>query len=78
MAPASAAIDHHESTKPDPIVVFLARCEARALLVANGLMTLIEAVDGLQAAAERTSLVDELGQDAVQGMMGAAFARWRL
>jgi hypothetical protein len=73
---AAAAIDHHESAKADPLLVFLARAEARAHLVSCGYMDLIEAIDGLQAAAERTGLVDELGQDGVQRLMATAFARW--
>ena len=40
-------------------------------------MDMQPAVDGLQAAAERTGLVDELGQDTVQQIMAEAFARWR-
>jgi hypothetical protein len=72
-------IDHRQNTKPDPLVVFLARCEARADLVANNMMQLRDAVDGLQLAAERTGLVDELGQDGVQRLMATAFAPvWRL
>jgi hypothetical protein len=77
MAHAARQIDHHESTKPAPIAVFRERCWARAVLVANNVMTLADAADGLQAAAKRTGLVDELGQDAVQKIMAEAF-RWRL
>jgi hypothetical protein len=75
---ASAAIDHHESAKPDPLVVFLARAEARAHLVAAGLHTVQESVDALWAAAERDGLVDKFGADAVQWHLSEAFGRWRL
>jgi len=54
--------------------IFRERCEARAILCEACVYDLIEAVDGLQADAERTGLVDEIGQDAVQAMMANAFA----
>jgi hypothetical protein len=54
--------------------VFELRAEARAILVAEGLMDFHEAVDGLQAAAVAYGLVAELGQDTVQLIMGKAFA----
>jgi hypothetical protein len=54
--------------------IFRERCEARAILVNACVYDLQDAVDGLQADAERTGLVDELGQDAVQRMMAEAFA----
>ena len=69
-------IDHHQSTKPDPLVVFLARCEARAQLVAAGLDSLQETVDVLWASAERDGLVDKFGADAVQQILSEAFGRW--
>ncbi len=75
---SSRKIDHHESAKPDPLVVFLARCEARAQLVAHGLHSLQDTVDTLQAAAEAQGLVARYGQDEVQQIMAEAFARWRL
>jgi hypothetical protein len=59
---------------PDQIEVFRERCEARPLLFVCGQMSLHDAVDGLQAAAERTGLIDRIGQDEVQAIMGAAFA----
>ena len=57
----------------DPLVAFSARCEARAILVAAGELTLHEAVDGLQEVAELDGLIDRLGQDRIQEIMGAAF-----
>ena len=57
-----------------PIDVFRERCEARAILVEACLFDLQDAVDGLQADAERTRLVDEIGQDQVQRLMGDGFA----
>jgi hypothetical protein len=77
MISASRKIDH-QNAKPDPLDVFLARAEARAHLVANGLYELQEAVDTLQAAAEAQGLVAQYGQDAVQQILSEAFARWRL
>jgi hypothetical protein len=70
---AAAAIKQHQL---DPMLVFLARCEARAQLVAAGLYSLQESVDTLWAAAERDGLVDELGADAVQWILSEAFGRW--
>jgi hypothetical protein len=57
----------------DPIEVFTARCEARAILFEAGEFDLQSAVDVLQTAAESTGLVTLLGQDAVQAMMANAF-----
>jgi hypothetical protein len=75
--PAAAAIDR-QSAKLDPMIVFLARCEARASLTAAGLYTLQESVDTLWAAAEYDGLVDKFGADAVQWILSDAFGRWRL
>jgi hypothetical protein len=76
MISASRKIDH-ESAKPDPLLVFLARAEARANLVAHGIYTLQESVDALWASAERDGLVAKFGADAVQEILAASFARWR-
>jgi hypothetical protein len=76
--PAAAAINHHESAKADPLVVFLARCEARAHLVANGLHNLQDSVDTLQESAVAQGLVATHGQDAVQWIMAESFARWNV
>jgi hypothetical protein len=73
--PAAAAIDHHQSAKPDPLVVFRERCEARVLLCANGLMTLQDAVDQLQESAVSQGLLKH-GQDAIQQILSESFARW--
>jgi hypothetical protein len=62
----------------DPVEVFTARCEARALLFANGELPLHDAVDQLQNTAVGHGLIDLIGQDAVQAIMGAAFAVVRL
>jgi hypothetical protein len=74
---ASAAIDC-QSAKASPIEIFRERCEARCLLVSNGLMTLQDAVDGLQEAAAAQGLLKEFGQDEIQQIMAESFARWRL
>jgi hypothetical protein len=57
--------------------VFQERCEARAILVACCELDMQEAVDGLQEAAEAYGLVEALGQDRVQGIIAAAFAKPR-
>jgi hypothetical protein len=59
---------------PDPIEVFTEQCAARALLFANRVLSLHEAVDELQASAERNGLIGRIGQDAVQAIMAAAFS----
>jgi hypothetical protein len=53
--------------------MFIARAEARALLWQAGEFELHEAVDELQAAADRQGLLAELGQDAVQAIIAKAF-----
>jgi hypothetical protein len=60
---------------PTLIDVFRLRCEARAILVAEGEMDFHEAVDGLQEGAVEQGLVADLGQDAVQAIMAEAFAK---
>jgi hypothetical protein len=61
----------------DPVEAFRARAEARATLWHAGEYTLTEAVDGLQADAEASGLVDHIGQDQVQAILAAAFAPYR-
>lgn len=57
--------------------VLTARADARAILWASASLTLHDAVDELQAAAERSGLVRAVGQDHIQKIMGDAFARQR-
>jgi hypothetical protein len=52
---------------------FRARCQAAAASYATGQVDLISAVDALQDFAFTRGLVDEIGQDAVQAIMAAAF-----
>jgi hypothetical protein len=61
----------------DPVDAFRERAEARALLWSLGEYTLIEAVDVLQADAERTGLLERLGQDEVQRILSEAFGPYR-
>jgi hypothetical protein len=58
----------------DPVAVFVARAEARAMLYAAGVLDLHEAVDKLQADAERDGLVASIGQDEVQRIITEAFS----
>jgi hypothetical protein len=69
-------IDHHESAKASPIDIFRERAEARAMLVANGLMTLQDAVDGMQEVAATQGLVATHGHDEIQRILSESFARW--
>jgi hypothetical protein len=59
------------------LAVFTLRCEVRAKLWQLGRLHLHEAVDKLQADAERDGLVEQLGQDAVQAIMAGAFSAMR-
>jgi hypothetical protein len=65
------------AAKPPPIEVLQVRAEARANLWWHDQMELDEAVDGLQEYAERSGLVAEIGQDAVQELIAAPFAQYR-
>jgi hypothetical protein len=69
---------HHPvaAARVDLLRAFEAR-EARALLWKVGEFDLSEAVDKLQADAERDGLVDAVGQDEVQRIMAVAFHRVR-
>lgn len=73
MTPTAHKVDDPD-VRPSAVDIFRERCEARAILVEACLLDLQDAVDGLQEAAEKTGLVKELGQDAVQRMMAEAFA----
>ena len=68
----------HSQIRIDPLVVFKARAEARAILWAACEFDLHEAVDVLQADAVRDGLVDALGQDAVQRVLADAFHQFRM
>jgi hypothetical protein len=57
--------------------VFEARAEARALLWQAGEFDRHEAVDVLQADAHATGLVFKVGQNGVQEILAAAFAKVR-
>jgi hypothetical protein len=69
---------HHETAQASPISVFRERAEARAMLVANGLMDLHTAVDQLQESAVAQGLIAQYGQDEIQRILSESFARWRL
>lgn len=66
-----------DQARPKPLAVFRERAEARALLVANGLLELQEAVDGMQESAAAQGLVAQHGQDEIQRILAEAFARRR-
>jgi hypothetical protein len=69
---------HHQEIRLDPVEVFIARAEARAHLFGYGMLDLHEAVDVLQADGEASGLVNQIGQDAVQSILSAAFAAGRI
>jgi hypothetical protein len=60
-------------TTATPLAILETRAQVRAYLVVVGEYDLHDAVDGLQAYAERSGLVAELGQDRVQAILAAAF-----
>jgi hypothetical protein len=62
---------------PTFLDIFVARCEARALLWQVGEYDLHEAVDVLQADADASGLVLAIGDDGVQRILGCAFAAVR-
>jgi hypothetical protein len=71
---APLRVDHSSAVAlVDPVVVFVARCEARAMLYAAGEYTLHEAVDVLQTDAESSGLVELIGIDEVQRHLSRAF-----
>ena len=77
MISAARKIDQDEERRPSAIAIFCERAEARATLVANGLMDLQAAVDGMQELAASSGLVRDYGQDELQRILSQAFARWR-
>jgi hypothetical protein len=58
----------------DPVAVFIARVEARAMLWAAREITLHDAVDELWTDAVRNGLVAQLGVDKTQELLATAFA----
>jgi hypothetical protein len=67
----------HQEIRLDPLVVFVARAEARAILWQACEFDLHMAVDVLQADAEASGLVDAIGQDRLQSILCDAFQRVR-
>ena len=61
----------------DPLEAFIERAEGRAYLWSIGELTLHEAVDVLQADAERDGLIEQIGQDQIQKILGECFASYR-
>jgi hypothetical protein len=59
------------------LAVFGLRCEVRAKLSQLGALSLHDAVDVLQADAERDGIIAAIGQDAVQAIIAAALGAVR-
>jgi len=72
-----AQFQQADQKRVDPLLCFVARVEARALLWQAGELTLHEAVDKLQATAERDGPIDQIGQGAVQQLLAHIFGRVR-
>jgi hypothetical protein len=77
LAGAAAKRRHAAAAKVDALAAFRLRCEVRAWLVVEGELDLQTAVDELQASAVKSSIIDVIGQDAVQAIMATAFAKVR-
>ena len=56
---------------------FIERAEVRAYLWSVGELTLHEAVDVLQADVKRDGLIEQIGQDQIQKILGECFAPYR-
>jgi hypothetical protein len=78
MSPAAAIDQVEETRRPAPLEIFRERCEARCLLIHNGLLDFHAAIDELQESAAAQGLVKQYGQDAIQKILAASFGRWRL
>jgi hypothetical protein len=65
---------NHQSAKA--IEIFRERCEARRLLIRDGLMDWHTAIDEMQEVAVAQRLVATHGQDRIQEIMAQSFARW--
>jgi hypothetical protein len=61
----------------DPVDAFIERAESRAYLWSIDELTLHEAVDVLQADAERDGLIEQIGQDQLQKILSECFALYR-
>jgi hypothetical protein len=64
--------------RPDLLAVFRLRAWARGYLWSICELDLHEAVDVLQAEAERDGLVSRIGADGVQAILADAFHQFRL
>jgi hypothetical protein len=73
---APAKIEEAKQLLP-AVNVLEIRAQLRAYFWWVYAMEIDEAVDELQAYAERTALVDLIGQDAVQAIIAAPFERYR-
>jgi hypothetical protein len=76
-ARVSRSASTHAHAPLCPVAVFIARAEARAILWQCGEFDLHEGVDVLQADAEASGLVTDLGQYAVQEIIAKAFGAVR-
>ena len=75
---ALARKSERAATLADPAEVLHSRAWARAYLWSQcDILDLLDAVDPLQVYAERSGLIAKIGQDAVQHLIGSAFAAVR-
>ena len=73
-AGVAGAAPERERRLANPIEVLTVRAWARAWLWSTcDILDLLDAIDPLQTYAEQSGLVDTIGQDAVQAVIGGAF-----
>jgi hypothetical protein len=70
--------DKAKPAKASALEIFRERCEARAILIANGYLDFQIAIDELQEAAVRQGLVATHGQDEIQRILAESFGRWNM
>ncbi len=64
----------HAALQTTDLDEFRVRCELLTLLVHEGRMSFIDAIDAAQTTATAFGVVDEFGQDEVQQLIARAFA----
>jgi hypothetical protein len=71
----SIALRPNSQERVDPLVAFIARAQARALLVNAGWWDLHDAVDGLRRDAVNSGLAREIGPDEIQKTLTQTFRK---
>jgi hypothetical protein len=77
MIEAAAVVTTPALAKIDKLTAFTAIAEAKAILFDACALDLADAVDEAQALAVKSGLIDEIGVDPVQALLGEIFGRFR-